>query len=216
MRNRSSSLSLLKWSLLAASLCAMPVLADAPEPSPAASSVSAPSSSSAGVWLSLVSTLAVALLGWYQSRGTKLTHAKLDAVIADPTVGKGARTAATVFEDLEPLLLSAAGHVAHDVDASNGDLHELATSAGQDIFAGLTDAAKQEATTYLGAAGGGLVDFFAGFIKREVQGLQASKVTAAAAAGAVAAAAAVPKAPAPVAGPKAAAAVDAATEAAAG
>jgi hypothetical protein len=218
MLKRSSMLSRLKWFLLAGALFAVPVLAaDAPFEAPPASSsatVSAPSSSSVSTWLSLVTALAVGLLTWYQRQGTKVTHAKLDAVIADPTTSAPVRTAAQVYEDIEPMLLSAAGHVAHDMDQGDGaDLHDLATTAGQDIFAGLSDAAKAEATKYLGAAGGGLVDFFAGVIKHQVAGLQAAKVTAAAAAGAAAAVAAVPKAPAPVAGPKAAAAVDAATDA---
>lgn len=164
------------WSALAFAQAAAPV-------------TPAPVESVSVSWLALVVAVLAAVLAWYRKSLEPKVDAKLIAVAADATKSKLERTAAQVALDLEPLVISAAGHVGDDVAADGSDLHKLSTDAAGDLVDGLSDAAKTEASKYFGSAGGELVDFLSGLIKSKVQSMQTSKVQAAVVAGAAAAAA---------------------------
>lgn len=145
--------------------------------------VSAPASAVSGeAWLGLLFAVLAAGLGWYQRYLQAPVHAKLDQIrgaAPNPVV----RTLAAVAEDLEPLIISAAGHVTHDVQtaADGTDVHQLATMAAGDLVDGLETTLKIEASKYFGSAGGGLVEFVVGAIKSKVQTATAAGASAAAA-----------------------------------
>lgn len=137
-------------------------------------------------WLALVVAVLGAVLAWYSKSVRPTVDGKLTSIAADTTKPKLERTAAQVALDLEPLVLSAAGHVADDVEADGSDLHKLATDAGTDLIGTLDTGLLAEATKYFGDAGGSILNFVIGAIKNRVQATQTATVQAAAAAGAAA------------------------------
>lgn len=170
----------------ASTASAQPLVAPAPVDAQAVT-ITLPS----GSWLVLVMGLIGTVIVWYQRYLQQGVHAKLDALANDPTKSGVVRTAAHVAEDLEPMLVAAAGSVAHTVQTDpSADLHTEASDAANSLLASMQGSLKDEASKYFGSAGGGLVDFITNVLKAKVLSMQTAKVQAATTAGAVAAVAA--------------------------